>query len=459
MRRLLRVISAASVTILAACSPTTNDIRVALTMPPPMGWNSWNSGMELNEHTVRDTIDAMVSSGMTEAGYRFVNLDAGWAAPQRTPTGELIADPDRFPHGIKPLVDYAHSRGLKFGLYNSPFNQTCGQDPRIGSSGHEKHDAATFAEWGIDYLKYDWCREDADHDDQVRVFTAMGKALRYSGRRIVYSINPNSSDDPTAGRRLDWSGIADVVRTSGDLVPVWRNALPPQGQDDPYSRGLFQGVPDQFDSAATTPARPAYLGDPDMLVVGVTWSEFYLKHQELLRQAVQSGSLSADQRAVLEPILAMPGQTVQWIATAQPSLTDDEQRSHFSLWAMLAAPLIAGNDLRSMSATTLAILSNREVIAVDQDPLLEKAHAVGTDKRIWAKPMVDGSVAVALFNSSAATADLSTTTHEVGLPSAQCYTARDLWAHTSETVTGALDAQSLAPHAVRLLRVSAGCQS
>ncbi|BBY62535.1 hypothetical protein MHEL_07780 [Mycolicibacterium helvum] len=458
MRHLLCVISAATA-VLSACSPTTTVNRATPPLPPPMGWNSWNSGMELNESAVRDTIDAMVSSGMRDAGYQYVNLDAGWAAPFRTSSGELIADPDRFPHGVKPLADYAHQRGLQFGLYNSPFNQTCGQDPRIGSFGHEKRDAATFADWGIDYLKYDWCREDPDHDAQVRAFSAMGEALRNSGRRIVYSINPNSSNDPAAGGRFDWSGIADVVRTSGDLVPVWLSVLPTQGPGDPFVSGLFKGVPDQFASAATVPARSGYRGDPDMLVVGVTWSEFYLNHMDLLRQAVRSRSLTPEQLVQFEPALALPEQTMQQIATTQPSLTDDEQRSHFSLWAMLAAPLIAGNDLRSMSATTLSILTNREVIAVDQDPLFRKAHAIGGDRRIWAKPMADGSVTVALFNTSNATADLSTTASEVGLPSAQCYTARDLWAHTSETTTGTLEAQSLAPHAVRLLRVSGGCRS
>ena len=122
---------------------------------------------------MRDTIDAMVSSGMRDAGYRYVNLDAGWAAPTRGPDGALRADPTRFPNGLAPLAQYAHDRGLLFGVYSSPFNQTCGQDPRIAGEGHEEQDAATFAGWGVDYLKYDWCRADADHDDQVRVFLSL----------------------------------------------------------------------------------------------------------------------------------------------------------------------------------------------------------------------------------------------------------------------------------------------
>jgi alpha-galactosidase len=419
-----------------------------------MGWNSWNSGIEINDQSIGETIDTMVSSGMRDAGYSYVNLDAGWAAPERTSAGELVADPERFPHGLKPLIDYAHKQGLRFGLYSSPFNQTCGQGAGTASLGHENQDAATFAAWGIDFLKYDWCSDEANHDEQVVVFRTMGSALRESGRRIVYSINPNSSDDPTAGTRFDWSGVADVVRTSGDLVPVWRNVLPPTGNTDPFAAGMFNGVPDQFADAATGIAGPAYRSDPDMLVVGLTWSEFFLNHRERLRHSAQTRLLTAEQRAMLEPILAMPTQTVQWIATAQPSLTEDEQRSHFSLWAMLGAPLLAGNDLRSMSPTTVSILTNREVIAVDQDPLMAKPHQVSGDGQIWAKPLANSTVAVALFNSAGAPADIATTATAVGLPAAVCYDMRDLWAGHNATTTGDIIVKSLAPHAIHLLRVT-----
>ena len=177
---------------------------------PPMGWNSWNSGIPLSERTVEQTIDALVSSGMRDAGYRYVNLDAGWAAPTRDADGNLRADPDRFPGGIAAVARYAHDRGLLLGLYNSPFNEACGQDPRIGSAGHEASDARQFAAWGVDYLKYDWCRLDAGHDEQVKYFTAMRDALRASGRRILYSINPNSSGDPGGGH---------PVRLVGDRRP------------------------------------------------------------------------------------------------------------------------------------------------------------------------------------------------------------------------------------------------
>ena len=131
-----------------------------------MGWNSWNSGIPLTEQTVEATADAMVSSGMRDAGYRYVNLDAGWAAATRDADGKLRADPDRFPDGIADVAKYAHKRGMYLGIYHSPFNEGCGQDPRIGAAGHERVDAQTFADWGVDYLKYDWCRAGADHTER-----------------------------------------------------------------------------------------------------------------------------------------------------------------------------------------------------------------------------------------------------------------------------------------------------
>ena len=234
-----------------------------------MGWNSWDSGLPLTEQSVKAVIDAMVNSGMRDAGYRYVNLDAGWAARTRGPDAQLRADPARFPDGMSALVRYAHDRGKLFGLYSSPYNQTCGQGPDIASApGHELSDARTFAAWGVDYLKYDWCRSDANHDEQVRVFTAMRDALRDSGHRILYSIDPNSSDDHTAGVDYDRSNIADMTRNTTDLVPVWQPTLPPLGPTESFLRRTHLGVPDEFAAAAPTVkrSRPGYCNDPDMLV-------------------------------------------------------------------------------------------------------------------------------------------------------------------------------------------------
>ena len=383
-----------------------------------MGWNSWNSGIQLTEQSVKQTIDAMVSSGLRDVGYRYVNLDAGWAAPTRDADGNLRADPDRFPRGIADLARYAHDRGMYLGIYHSPFNQVCGQDPRIGGAGHEAADARMFADWGVDYLKYDWCRSAADHRDQIKYFTAMRDALRATGRRIFYSINPNSSSDPGAGSRYDWSRIADMSRNTVDVVPAWGNdALWAQGLE-----GVVQGA-----AAAIPLARKSgrsHLNDPDMLVIGIGWNQFVQTH----------------------PTMSL--------GTEQPDLTDIEQKAHFSLWAMLSAPLLAGNDIRSMSAQTRAILDNRDVIDVDQDPLVGQVRALPTDGRVWVKPLADGSVAVALINPGDEAADLGTTATAAGLPNADCYRIRDLWAHTETQGTGDMGPVSIPSHGVSMLRIS-----
>ena len=166
--------------------------------------------MSLSERTVEQTIDAVVSSGMRDAGYRYVNLDAGWAAATRDADGNLRADPDRFPRGIAAVARYAHDRGLLLGLYNSPFNEGCGQDPRVGSAGHEATDARQFADWGVDYLKYDWCRLAAGHDQQVKYFTTMRDALRASGRRILLQHQPQQFRRSAGGQ---------PVRLVGDRRP------------------------------------------------------------------------------------------------------------------------------------------------------------------------------------------------------------------------------------------------
>ena len=419
-----------------------------------MGWNSWNSGIPLTEDTVKATADAMVSSGMRDAGYRYVNLDAGWAAPTRGPDGRLRADPKTFPHGVAALARYVHDRGMLLGLYASPYDETCGQDPRIASAGHEDTDARTFASWGVDYLKYDWCHSDADHANQVKLFTAMRNALRATNRRIFYSINPNSSDDHHAGTEYDWSGIADMSRTTADLVPVWRNTLPPLDSSDAFVTGSYLGVPDEFRaSTPTAGSHPGYVNDPDMLVVGLTWSDFFITHLDFSRVIVAQDQLPPERLQKLRVKLALSNAEVSWRANGQPSLTETEQRVHFSLWAMLAAPLLAGNDIRTMSDQTRAILTNRDVIAVDQDSLAVRATASSQDNRVLAKPLSDGAVAVALVNSDDKPADITTTTAAAGLHNAPCYRVRDLWSH-SDTTTAGVITRTVAPHDIAMLRIT-----
>jgi alpha-galactosidase len=416
-----------------------------------MGWNSWNSGIRLTEQSVRETIDAMVSSGMRDAGYRYVNLDAGWAAPSRDRTGLLQADPVRFPNGIAAVAQYAHDRGMFVGLYASPNSELCGLGARNASAGHETSDARQFAAWGVDYLKYDWCSSNTDHADEVRRFTAMRDALGATGRRIIYSINPTVSVDPTPGTAYDWSAIADMARTTIDLLPVWTNiGASPKG---------FHGVVEQL--AASQPvaarSRPGHWNDPDMLVVGLSWPDFVNGHSGMLAGIALDGTLNEDQMEQAELLKPPTPQLFALIGAQRPSLTEEEQRSHFSLWAMLAAPLLAGNDIRSMSDQTRQILTNAEIIAVDQDPLVAQATALPNDDRVLVKPLANGAVAVALFNTDTNPATIETSATAIGLKNAGCYTLRNLWTHTDTTTPGEIQATDIAAHGVAVLRVTPTC--
>jgi alpha-galactosidase len=311
----------------------------------------------------------------------------------------------------------------------------------------------------VDYLKYDWCRSDADHADQVKMFTAMRNALRATGRRIFYSINPNSSDDHRAGITYDWSGIADMARTTTDLVPVWRSTLPPLDSADAFVTGTNLGVPDEFAASVATAAasRPGYSADPDMLVVGLSWSEFFVNHLAVNRAIIAGYEVTPDRLKELSEKFVLSDPQLVWRATAQPALTESEQRTHFSLWAMLAAPLIAGNDVRSMTEATRTTLANADVIAVDQDPLMARAAAATGDPRVLVRPLAGGDVAVVLFNAGDRPTTITTDSKAVGLPSAPCYSVRDLWTHTDATGAGSIS-RLVEPHGVAMLRVSARCQ-
>jgi alpha-galactosidase len=455
----LRLIVAVMVLVAVLPSGCGLSRKAGLAQTPPMGWNSWNSGIELSERSVEATIDALVSSGMRDAGYRYVNLDAGWTLPQRGPHGELLADPARFPDGLAAVARYAHDRGMRFGLYASPYNEGCGETPAVASAGHETEDAKAFADWGVDFLKYDWCHSAADHQLQVRMFSTMRDALRSTGRPIVYSIVPGTSNDGTAASRYDWSDIADMARVAADLLPMWHDTLPVSGPSFPLVRGVFTGIPAQFAAAqkVVTGSKLGYFVDPDMLLIGVQWKSWVEQILAKVRKRLAVGGLSPDQSAMLRSVAEMPDDDVQRLVTAEPNLTDTEQRSQLSLWALLSAPLLAGNDIRTMSAQARDILANREVIAVDQDPIVEPAHPIEADSRVLAKRLSKGAVAVGLFNSSDKPASIGTTAAAVELIQGPCYRVRDLWAHTDATTTGAIGGGVVAPHAVTLLRVTPGC--
>ncbi|HET7791669.1 MAG TPA: glycoside hydrolase family 27 protein [Gemmatimonadales bacterium] len=362
---------------------STRLVDNGLARTPPMGWNSWNHfGCDVSAQLIREIADSMASSGMRDAGYRYVIIDDCWQVA-RDARGVLIADTLRFPGGIKPLADYVHSRGLKFGIYTDAGHQTC--QGRPGTYGYEQLDAKTFAAWGVDYVKEDWCY--ADSMDAPTQYAKFRDALRRSGRPIVFSICEWGSAAPwTWGPRT-----GNLWRTTTDIEDTWGSML------------------DNLDISAQHPeaARPGAWNDPDMLEVG------------------------------------------------NGGMTDDEYRAHLSLWAILAAPLIAGNDVRTMTPATRDILLNKEVIAVDQDSLGVQGTLVSEhppEHQVWMKPLADGSRAVALLNRGTAPDSIAASWWRLRIRGPAV--VRDLWAHADlGTFTGRFVAV-VPPHAALMLRVT-----
>jgi alpha-galactosidase len=374
-------IAPAAVLPLAHITPRPAHDTAALAPTPPMGWNSWNHfACDVNEQTIRETADAMVSSGMRDAGYRYVVIDDCWQV-SRDNAGTLVADPQRFPHGIKALADYVHSKGLLFGIYTDAGTNTC--QGRPGTLGHEVQDARTFAAWGVDYVKEDWCHaRGLDAPTQYRKFR---DALTHTGRPIVLSLCEWGYNQP-----WDWAPkIGQLWRTTDDIEDKWGSMLSNLDQSAQHA----------------AVAGPGHWNDPDMLEVG------------------------------------------------NGGMTDDEYRAHFSLWAVMAAPLIAGNDLRSMSDATRAILTNHEVIAVDQDALGAQGMLVSEgppDLQVWAKPLRDGSRAILLFNRSDTSAKITASFHRAGLYGDSA-TVHDLWSHQDLGTFGGSFATTVAPHGVVMI--------
>ncbi|MDG5805791.1 lectin [Streptomyces ossamyceticus] len=408
--RLLRLLTATALTLTACVTASAGSVAEAApgspALTPPLGWNSWNSfGCGITEAQVRQAADAMVSSGMKDAGYQYVVVDDCWFDPQRDSAGNLRANPTKFPSGMKALGDYIHSKGLKFGIYQAPNEKTCAQGVgtypgSTGSKGHEAQDAASFASWGVDYLKYDWCSGSGTLAEQVAQFTTMRDALRATGRPIVYSINSNSFHAPT-GASYDWGQVADLWRTTEDLLDIWQNN---------NTNSYPMGVGNVLDITAPLAAQsgPGHWNDPDMLVVG------------------------------------------------RPGLSLTESRSHFALWSLLSAPLMAGNDIRSMSSDVSAILRNPRLLAVNQDSLGAGGRRVRDDgdTEVFAKPLSDGSVAVGLFNRGGSTATVTTNAAQVGLTGGS-FTLTDLWTGGTAGTSGQVSA-SVPAHGVAVFKMSGG---
>ncbi|MEU5697068.1 glycoside hydrolase family 27 protein [Actinosynnema sp. NPDC020468] len=361
---------------------------------PPMGWNSWNAyGCDIDQQKIRAAADAIVAAGLRDVGYEYVNVDDCWQATTRDVWGNLRADPARFPDGMKALADYVHGKGLRFGIYATPGTRTCanlaGLYPgALGSLGHERQDAAVFAAWGVDYLKYDWCRAEVDGVEPRAGFTLMRDALDDTGRAVVYSIHRQPQLPVDSWR----PSVANSWRTTGDIAPTWDSVT---------------GIVDRQVGLEVW-ARPGAWNDPDMLEVG------------------------------------------------NGALTPDESRAHFSLWAVLSAPLLAGNRLDAMSEDTRRVLTNRDVVAVDQDWAGSQGYRVrdGGDVQVWVKPLSGGDRAVAVLNRGASTATTSVTAAEFGFPGGGGLTLRDLWSGVVSGAEGPV-AVTVRPHAAVLYRVSA----
>jgi len=372
---------------------------------PPMGWNSWNTfASNINEIVVRGTAETMIKSGMRDAGYRYIVIDDTWSLKERDAQGNLVADPAKFPSGMKALADWLHANGFKFGIYSCAGNLTCGGYP--GSWGHEFQDAMTFASWGVDYLKYDWCSSGtADPKD---AYKRIRDGLWAAKRPIILSLCEWGNSKP-----WEWAtDVGHLWRTTGDICATydakkgwemgWKRIL-----DLQYDLVVnYQG----FDGIGKY-AGPDHWNDPDMLEVG-------------------AGEMS----------LA-------------------ESRAHFSLWCILAAPLMAGNDVRNMTEEVRAILTDKEVIAIDQDPLGKQGGRLIAEPsksiEIWAKELSNGEWAVCALNTSTSEAELTIDFSHFGwVFKGNKYSLRDVWAKKAVGTSEKPYTAKVASHDVILLRAT-----
>ena len=374
-----------------------------LALTPPMGFNTWNTfSTHIDETLIRETAEAMIASGMRDAGYTYIVLDDTWSAMERDAHGNLVADPVKFPSGMKALGDWLHAKGFKFGIYSCAGTKTCGGYP--GSWGHEFQDALTWASWGVDYLKYDWCNTGTAEARDA--YKRMRDAIHAAGRPMVFSLCEWGTAKP-----WEWAGeVGHLWRTTGDIYDsydgrkTWENGWK-RILDLQYS--LVEGSgPDGLAKYAG----PGHWNDPDMLEVG------------------------------------------------NRGLTLAESRAHFSFWCILAAPLIAGNDVRHMSEDTRRILTNKDVIALDQDPLGKEGFRLLAEPakniEIWVKELSGKEWAVCALNTSTAPADLTIEWDRMSWILHGTYAVHDVWANkpagdTTKPYTVRVDS-----HDVALLRLS-----
>ncbi|MBE7539333.1 MAG: glycoside hydrolase family 27 protein [Opitutaceae bacterium] len=399
--------------ILSIALPASARPRPELAASPPMGWNSWNwfGKKSINEQVVRETVDAMVSSGLRDAGYTFVVVDGGWRDTQLAPDGGLRSHPERFPGGMKALADYAHSRGLKFGLHTVPGTHDCGGDP-VGGLGHEEVQMKQFVDWGLDFLKIDRCRNKASGrsedngwtEDVVKaVYTKWSGLIEHCGRDMVFSIS--------AYRFRDWyPQTCHMARTTYDIeARVTGGAVFDDGLTDNRS-GKFHSVMNvvELNNAVAAHAGHGYWNDPDMLVTG------------------------------------------------EQGLSPDEQQTHFALWCIMSAPLMIGSDPRHMIDAERNLLLNREAIAIDQDSTEQGRRIRQTNgTEVWLKHLKHGRLAVLLVNRDAKETRQISFTRTDGGPKGT-WIVRDVFSNKDLKISDGRISLSTPPHGSHLLIVSRG---
>ncbi len=373
--------------ILPISCQTSIEIDYSLAATPPLGWNSWNTFYQnINEELIIETADAMVESGMAASGYQYIVIDDGWAL-YRDEDGNIQPDSTKFPSGIKFLADYVHERGLKFGIYSTAGDTTCGKRP--GSWTYEVQDANQYAAWGVDYVKYDWCGHKLGSAKEV--YSKMSKALLDTGRPIVFSICEWGDHSP-----WEWGrSVGHLWRTTYDIGQCWEK------------KGNL-GVIDIIDAqnGLEEYSGPGGWNDPDMLRIG------------------------------------------------SKCLTYEEQKSHFSFWALLNAPLMAGNDIRNMTEEVRGILTNKEVIGINQDPLGSQGFKFCDegDLEYWRKELADGSLALILLNRSSKPVVMKLSLDNL-ISDTNSFMARDLWDHVDLGKLEGNYTSVVASHGIKFLRL------
>lgn len=382
-----------------ARAPQAFGVDNGLAATPPMGWNSWNAfQLAIDEGKIRKMADFIADSGMKDEGYEYVVVDAGWKAKSRDAHGRLAADPGKFPSGMKALADYIHGKGLKFGIYTDAGSEDC-DSGAPGSKDHDEIDAQTFAQWGVDYIKDDWCHTEGL--DAKTEYGKMSRAIQSTGRPMVFSLCEWGDNRPW----LWAASVANLWRTTGDGKPCWDCGKETVVEKGGYPRGWTLILDAQV--GLQRYAGPGHWNDPDLLLVGL------------------------------------------------PGLTVEEARAHFSLWAILAAPLMASCDLQHMSPAIAAIFNNKDVIAIDQDTLGKEGTRVSPagEHEVWVRQLNGGGRAVVLFNRSSHAAVMSLSLKDAGLGSSAGLEARDVWTRRELNAHGDRYSMRVPSHGAAMIRI------